>query len=646
MPAESQRQQHLFGMAIAYKRGELKDASPEVKRLAEEMPEEKLREFAATPTRGLPVRAVLKAVGYKLQGMRQWQGLTVAIENRKGSVRRGVVEDGKPWRTKMLWDYGGIRGTSGFTVDSDLLDCFLGPNENAQTVYVIHQQDPKTSTFDEDKVMLGWDSWEAARDAYLAHYDDQRFLPADPKRAFTAMSVEQFKDRIADRRDNARVREEEGRPAVRGMLKAILKRTPLDRPHKCKHCDSPAVKAVLWAEGMAFVPACEKHLAQVRAHIRRIYGKPDGEVDLPRVLKGVKAVLMGIQPDREFSSTQINLPEEIAAQVRALAAKIRDEDLAADGREKDPHVTVQFGLHTNDPEEVRKVVADEPPVEFTLGQTSLFPAKAGAAYDVVKLDVTGPDLERLNAKLAGALPHTDTYPEYYPHLTLAYVKPGRGQQYAGENPLIGTLVTGSMVTFSGKDRQEVGIPLRGERVVKAWVHDTGGRYRYDAGQRSAEVDVSRLDDLHRAAAKAGGKHLRSMTHADYFGAPGPTYPTHHFLEAQNPAKVSRAILQEPTAAALDARCQALADGSHHVNLNLGGVLHQFHISPVSDAPRGRVRKSIPLTEDFLSCLLDLGEVGVPMAPGLVEPLRKACLGRGIVPPEWLGKAYEQQSTAR
>jgi 2'-5' RNA ligase len=130
---------------------------------------------------------------------------------------------------------------------------------------------------------------------------------------------------------------------------------------------------------------------------------------------------------REFSSTQVALPKEHAEAVADAAARIPDADLADDGRETDPHVTVKFGLHTNDVEDVRRVLADEPPITVTLGKTSIFPAKEGAAYDVVKVDVDSPDLHRLNKKIADALPHTDTHPTYKPHVTLAYVKPGSGR---------------------------------------------------------------------------------------------------------------------------------------------------------------------------------------------------------------------------
>lgn len=177
-----------------------------------------------------------------------------------------------------------------------------------------------------------------------------------------------------------------------------------------------------------------------------------------------EALASSTKPDREFSSTQIEIPAEHAAAVRSLAAKIPDADLAEDGREDRPHVTVKFGLHTNDAEEVRRVLAGEPPIKVRLGKTSLFPAKEGADYDVVKVDVDSPDLHRLNAKIAGALKATDTHPEYKPHTTLAYVRPGLGKKYEGDASLEGREITVDAVTFSGKDRTETVIPLGGQNA--------------------------------------------------------------------------------------------------------------------------------------------------------------------------------------
>ena len=52
----SQAQQKLMGMALAYKRGEMDDASDEVKKVANSMSEKDLEDFAKTKHDGLPAK--------------------------------------------------------------------------------------------------------------------------------------------------------------------------------------------------------------------------------------------------------------------------------------------------------------------------------------------------------------------------------------------------------------------------------------------------------------------------------------------------------------------------------------------------------------------------------------------------------------
>src|SRR5712675_2337109 len=89
----------------------------------------------------------------KLHDRIKVRGLSISIENRKGSIRKGVDKNGKAWKVKMTWPYGYIRNSMG--VDGDHVDCFIGPNENAKQVYIIHRQDPDTKKYDEDKCLLG-----------------------------------------------------------------------------------------------------------------------------------------------------------------------------------------------------------------------------------------------------------------------------------------------------------------------------------------------------------------------------------------------------------------------------------------------------------------------------------------------------------
>lgn len=159
---------------------------------------------------------------------------------------------------------------------------------------------------------------------------------------------------------------------------------------------------------------------------------------------------------RKFSSTQFDLPEDVAKEVKAAAAKIPDADLAEDGREERPHITVKFGLHTDDAAKVEEALRGEKPVTVTLGETSLF---KGEKHDVVKIDVAGYGLRKLNKKIAGAIKHTDTHKTYQPHVTLAYVKPGKGEKYAGDKSLAGRKITIDRIVFSGRDGGETVVHL-------------------------------------------------------------------------------------------------------------------------------------------------------------------------------------------
>jgi hypothetical protein len=40
-----------------------------------------------------------------------------------------------------------------------------------------------------------------------------------------------------------------------------------EKPHKCKYCKEPATKSLLWAEGIAFIPVCDKHEQKARDHV-------------------------------------------------------------------------------------------------------------------------------------------------------------------------------------------------------------------------------------------------------------------------------------------------------------------------------------------------------------------------------------------
>ena len=110
-----------------------------------------------------------KEAGNYKKGHVRIDGYDITIEQPKGSVRRGTDADGKQWEQTMNNTYGYIRGTEG--VDGDHIDIFLSDNPTEGNVYVVDQVNPDGS-FDEHKVMYGFQSAEDARAAYLSNYEE------------------------------------------------------------------------------------------------------------------------------------------------------------------------------------------------------------------------------------------------------------------------------------------------------------------------------------------------------------------------------------------------------------------------------------------------------------------------------------------
>lgn len=123
---------------------------------------------------------------YKLHFQTKFQGIPVSVENRKGSYRRGVDSDGKPWEIKMDYHYGRIPRTRG--TDGDMVDVFIGPDKNAPRVYVIEQVWPDTGVFDEHKCMLGFKTKAEAIRGYKSQYNRPGFYGG-----CQTMTVEEFK---------------------------------------------------------------------------------------------------------------------------------------------------------------------------------------------------------------------------------------------------------------------------------------------------------------------------------------------------------------------------------------------------------------------------------------------------------------------
>ncbi len=132
--------------------------------------------------------------------------------------------------------------------------------------------------------------------------------------------------------------------------------------------------------------------------------------------------------EHSYASTQLQPPPDILTRVLEYGRTISRKDLAEEGRKLHPHVTVLYGLECQ-AADVKAAIRDTGFVHMVLGKTSLF---EGGDADVLKIEVGGDDIFHLH-KLLEELPHVDTHPVYNPHMTVAYLKPGTGKKYAGND---------------------------------------------------------------------------------------------------------------------------------------------------------------------------------------------------------------------
>ena len=122
---------------------------------------------------------------------------------------------------------------------------------------------------------------------------------------------------------------------------------------------------------------------------------------------------------------------------RLVRRLVREEDVytAPDddyGYEENPHITLMYGIHDReiiDKSIIYSKIEDIPAMRFTVNEVSIFPGD-DKPYDVVKFDIK-PTKTLLDIRkgLEDDLPNTQTFTDYHPHMTIAYVKKMKGSKY-------------------------------------------------------------------------------------------------------------------------------------------------------------------------------------------------------------------------
>jgi 2'-5' RNA ligase len=133
---------------------------------------------------------------------------------------------------------------------------------------------------------------------------------------------------------------------------------------------------------------------------------------------------------------------------------VKQECLAEDGIEREPHVTVLYGFVPSvNPEDVCDSVAGFGKVAFRLGKISRFEQDD---HDMLKVDVEGETLHALHDHLLNDFEGLveQTYPTYTPHMTLAYVKKGALKELDGHCHFDGQIFVFDLAVYSTPESKE------------------------------------------------------------------------------------------------------------------------------------------------------------------------------------------------
>lgn len=154
-----------------------------------------------------------------------------------------------------------------------------------------------------------------------------------------------------------------------------------------------------------------------------------------------------------YSSSQIDLPQEISERIYQFGldnvpkSKLDEKD----GRQKinDIHCTLKFGYNFSDYKLIEPFIKLFNPFKIRLGKISLFKKPD---QDVVKIEVEKTyELMSLNKFLTNNTDNVETFPNFDPHVTIAFSKPNECNNLIGDSTFEGEEILVNVIMFSNTE---------------------------------------------------------------------------------------------------------------------------------------------------------------------------------------------------
>lgn len=132
------------------------------------------------------------------------------------------------------------------------------------------------------------------------------------------------------------------------------------------------------------------------------------------------------------------------------------------GLESESHLTLIYGINSteNNSEKIIKMVSEFKPIKLKLGKVSMFETDK---YDVIKIDVSpSKELLKYRKELIENTKNTQSYNIYVPHMTLGYVKKGKGEKYINKIKIneLGKELNFDTIKYSDSNNKKKTIKLK------------------------------------------------------------------------------------------------------------------------------------------------------------------------------------------
>lgn len=160
-----------------------------------------------------------------------------------------------------------------------------------------------------------------------------------------------------------------------------------------------------------------------------------------------KELFLENKKKRSYSCLMLDC-DDLHEEIELIQKEIKKEDI--DNHEKENHITILYGLTTNNAEKVLNFLPNKT-ITYKIVEISLFENEDN---DVLKFTIESEDLRKLNKKVSNKFYNENKWPDYKAHMTISYLKPGTGKKYLKlKSPLVGSTFRSSVVVFSDQDSE-------------------------------------------------------------------------------------------------------------------------------------------------------------------------------------------------